>query len=451
MNGIFEKIKGRRMNQVQFIALGFLLIIIAGACILTLPVASRTREWTGFFDALFTSTSATCVTGLVVVDTCTHWSLFGQLVILVLIQVGGLGFVTIAVGFSLLFGRRIGLRERDLLKESVNAMEIGGIVKLARKIFIGTAICEGAGAVVLSFRFVPRFGVLKGIYYGVFHSISAFCNAGFDLMGRGNEYASLTSWVQDVPVNITMFALIIIGGLGFTVWNDLWKKKWHFKRYALHTKIVLSVTLLLVAGGAVLLYIFERNNTLAGMDGKTQVLASIFGSVTARTAGFNTVDTGALTQQSKLLTILLMFIGGSPGSTAGGVKTTTVAVLLIYVFASLRGNSGTNVFHRRVSDEIIHKASMVFILNLAMGLIGAVVILSTSGLAMDDVLFEVYSAISTVGMSTGITRDLNTVGRVVIIVLMYCGRVGSMTFALSLFAKRESAQTMLPVENITIG
>ena len=451
MNGLFERHRYHRLNQVQYIALGFFFIILAGSLILTLPIASRSGEWTPFLDSMFTATSATCVTGLVVYDTFTHWNVFGQLVILLLIQIGGLGFITVGVGFSMAFRRRIGLWQRDLLKESINAMEIGGIVKLSRKIFIGTALCEGAGAILLATRFIPEFGFVKGIYYSIFHAISAFCNAGFDLMGRQQQYASFTSYAADPVINIVLMLLIVVGGLGFVVWSDVVSKRFHWKNYCLHTKMVISVTLILIFGGALLLFLFEQGGTIKGMSTGEQILTSLFGSVTARTAGFNTVDTGALQPESKLLTIVLMFIGGSPGSTAGGVKTTTIAVILIYVISNLRGENGCNVFHRRIGDEVIKKASMVFCLNLFLGLMSVTLILATSNLHMSDVLFEVYSAISTVGMTTGITRDLNVVGRIVIIILMYCGRIGSMTFALSFVAKPETKGLSLPEEKITIG
>lgn len=451
MNGLFERHGYHRLNQVQYIALGFFFIILAGSLILTLPIASQSGEWTPFLDSMFTATSATCVTGLVVYDTFTHWNVFGQLVILLLIQIGGLGFITVGVGFSMAFRRRIGLRQRDLLKESINAMEIGGIVKLSRKIFIGTALCEGVGALLLATRFIPEFGLVKGIYYSIFHAISAFCNAGFDLMGGQQPYASFTAYATDPVINITLMLLIIVGGLGFVVWSDVVSKRFRWKNYCLHTKMVISVTLLLIFGGALFLFLFEQGGTISGMSTGDQILASLFGSVTARTAGFNTVDTGALKPESKLLTTALMFIGGSPGSTAGGVKTTTIAVILIYVISNLRGESGCNVFHRRIGDEVIKRASMVFCLNLFLGLTSVTLILATSNLRMSDVLFEVYSAISTVGMTTGITRDLNVVGRIVIIILMYCGRIGSMTFALSLVAKPEAKGLSLPEEKITIG
>ena len=451
MNGLIERRPHTRLNQVQFIALGFFLIIMLGTFMLMLPISSRSGEWTSFMDALFTATSTTCVTGLIVVDTFTHWSLFGQLVIITLIQIGGLGFLTIAVGFAMVFRRRIGLRQRDLLKESVNAMEIGGIVTLTKKIIAGTIIIEGIGAVILTIRFMPEHGILEGIYYGVFHSISAFCNAGFDLMGYQTPYNSLCAYVNDPVVNLTVSALIILGGLGFVVWDELSVKKFHWKQYTLHTKLVLSCTIFLLIAGTVLMLLFEYNNTVAEMNLGEKILASFFGSVTARTAGFNTVDTAALDSSSKLLTMILMFIGGSPGSTAGGAKTTTVMIMFIYIVSSLKNESGSNVFHRRINSEIIKKAAMVIGLNLGLALCSGMIILATSDLPMEDVLFETISAISTVGMTTGITRDLNTIGRVLIAFLMYCGRIGSMTFALSLMKKENGQLLKMPEEKISIG
>ena len=451
MNGLLERLPSKRLNQVQFIALGFFLIIIFGALMLMLPISSRTGEWTNFLDALFTSTSATCVTGLIVVDTFTHWSIFGQIIIISLIQVGGMGFLTIAVGFAMLFRQKIGLRQRDLLKESVNAMEIGGIVRLAKKIIAGTVIIEAIGAILLFIRFFPEYGFLKAAYYGIFHSISAFCNAGFDLMGYQTPYNSLCSYVGDPIINLTICGLIIIGGLGFVVWDELIKKKYHWKKYSLHTKLVISCTIVLIVAGTVLLYIFEYNNTLEGLSLQEKFFASLFGAITPRTAGFNTVDTAALNSSSKFLSIILMFIGGSPGSTAGGAKTTTVVVMFIYILSNLRNTSGSNVFHRSIGSEIIKKAAMVILLNLTLVLAGTIIILATNDFGTEDVLFEVVSGICTVGMTTGITRELNIIGRIVIIFLMYCGRIGSMTFALSLLKRPNEQMTKLPEEKISIG
>lgn len=440
-----------RLNQLQFLAVGFFFIILCGTLLLTLPIASRSGESAGIFNAAFTAVSATCVTGLIVCDTWQQWSFFGQWVILLLIQIGGLGFITIGVGFSILFGRRIGLRQRDLLKESINALEIGGIVKLLKKIILGTLIFEGIGAVLYAIRFIPEFGCLKGIYFSIFHGISAFCNAGFDLMGTQEAYSSLTAYASDPLINITTCLLITIGGLGFVVWKDIWEKKFRFQKYELHTKVVLSTSMILVFSGAVLLYLFEKDHTLAGASSMESFWASVFGSVTARTAGFNTIDTGSLTSASKMLTTILMFIGGSPGSTAGGIKTTTLAVMVIYVCSNLRNADGCNIFHRRISEEIIQKAGMVFSLNLMLAIVSIIIILATNDLAVEDVIFEAFSAIGTAGMTTGITRDLNTVGKIVIMFLMYCGRVGSMTFALSFIARPQKVKLKMPTERITIG
>ncbi len=441
----------KRLSKAQTIALGFFLIIMTGTLLLMLPISARSGQVTSFHDALFTATSATCVTGLIVADTYQHWSNFGQVVILALIQTGGLGFITMGIFFSVFLKRKIGLKERNLVQESVNAFDIGGVVRLVKKIVFGTMIIEGTGALILFFRFLPQMGVAKALWNGVFHAVSAFCNAGFDIMGKYGAYTSLTSYYDDITVNLVIMLLIIIGGIGFIVWDDISIHKWHVRKYRLHTRIVLLTTTILVFGGAFLFYVFERNNLLAGMSVKGQVLSSLFGSVTARTAGFNTTDTGAYTQASKLLTSILMFIGGSPGSTAGGVKTTTVVVLILIVIANLRNRTDLNIFGRRLDEDSIRKASTVFVLNLTLALVSVVAICAIQPLSLDDVVFEVSSAIGTVGMTMGITRDLTMASRYIIILLMYCGRIGSMSFALSFLEKRKCADVRLPQERITIG
>ncbi len=441
----------KNYTRTQIIAIGFFLIIILGTLLLMLPWATRSGESAGFLKALFTATSSTCVTGLVVVDTCTYWSIFGQIVILLLIQVGGLGFITIGILFAMFFRRKIGLNERELIQESINASKLAGVVKLVRSIILGTIVFEGTGAILLSIRFIPRLGVLKGIYYSIFHSVSAFCNAGFDLMGFEEQYASFTSMYDDLLVNFTLMALIIIGGIGFIVWQDLYHNKWHYKKYSLHTKLVLVSTTILVFGGALLFYLFEADGVLKGMGVKGTICSSLFSSVTARTAGFNTVDTASLSGGSGLLTIILMFIGGSPGSTAGGIKTTTFMVMLIYIWNNIRGNRGCNVYGRRIADDVIKKASLVFGINLLLALTAALIISGIQHLPITDVQFEVFSAIGTVGMSTGITRQLNDISRLVIIVLMYCGRIGSLSFALAFTEKRKQVPLTLPEEKVNVG
>lgn len=439
------------ISQTQFIAYGFFIIIMTGALLLTLPIASRDGQSEPFFNCLFTATSATCVTGLVVVDTWTQWSLFGQVLILIMIQLGGLGFISIGIFLSIILRRKIGLKERGLMQESVNTLQIGGMVRLTKRIIKGTAIFEGVGAILLSIRFIPQFGLLKGIWYSIFHSISAFCNAGFDLMGHTEKYISLCNYVGDWLVNLVIVSLIVIGGIGFIVWDDLYTKRWHVRHYMLHTKIVLVTTAILIAGSMLLFYMMERGNILVGMTGSEKFLACLFSAVTPRTAGFNTVDTAALTDGSKFLTAVLMFIGGSPGSTAGGIKTTTLMVLLFYVVSNVRQTYGVEVFGRRLQDESIRQSACILTINLCLTIVAAILIMTVQNLPMSAVLFETCSAMGTSGMSTGVTRSLNTFSRFMIIMLMYCGRIGSLSFALAFTRTKRKPHVQLPPERITVG
>lgn len=440
-----------KMSHVQIIALGFFLIIMTGTILLMLPVSTKNGHGAGFLEALFTATSASCVTGLVVQDTSTYWSSFGQAIILTMIQIGGLGFMTIATMFFMLLRRRVLLRGREILTESISVNQVGGIMRLAKKILIGTFLIEGVGALLLMIRLVPLYGK-QGVWMSVFHSVSAFCNGGFDLMGQHTgPYSSLTGFVDDWLVNMVIMALIVIGGVGFVVWDDMLTHKWKIRRYHLHSKIVLFMTGLLIFGGAILFLLIERNATGAGLSFGDQILAALFDSVTARTAGFNTVDTAALSDAGKLLTIALMFIGGSPGSTAGGVKTTTIMVLMLYSFSYMRKNRGTSVFGRSLEEDALRKASAVFFTNLMLALGVTIVISAIQSLPMLDLMFETFSAIGTVGMSTGLTRELNDFSRVLIMFLMYCGRVGSLSFANALAGKRKTAPVRDAVEKITIG
>lgn len=442
----------RKFSQTRIIALGYISIIIIGTVLLMLPLSSRSGESAGFVPALFTAVSSSCVTGLVVLDTATSWSLFGQAVIITLIQIGGLGFMTIATMFSLLLKRKMGLREREIMVESINTEHIGGIAKLTKKIIAGTAIFEGAGAVLLAIRFIPEFGVAKGIWYSVFHSISAFCNAGFDLMGIKEPYSSLVSFSDDAVVILTISALVVIGGIGFLVWDDISKKKLKFKRYQLHTKIVLAVTAILLIVPCILFLIFERNFTNEGLGFGESLLNAVFDSVTARTAGMNSTDTASLSPASKILTAFLMFIGGSPGSTAGGIKTTTLAVIAISTFNGITRRQSKGIFGRRLEKDAIHKASSVVFTNMSLAIFGIIAILAIQpDFAISDVIFECISAIGTVGMTTGITRDLATASRLIIAFLMFCGRVGSVSFALALMEKRAAPPVKNPREKITIG
>ena len=444
-------VKKLKESYTRMIAIGFLLLILAGTFLLSLPMATRSGERMSFVDALFTATSASCVTGLIVADTYTNWSLFGQLVIICLIQIGGLGFITIGIYIAVLLKKKIGLWEREAIHESVNTIQSAGAVRLTKKIIQGTLLIELIGALLLSIRFVPKLGLAEGVYYGIFHSISAFCNAGFDLMGRWEPYSSLCLFEGDILINTVIMSLITIGGIGFIVWDDVSRNKWHIKKYLLHTKMVLFVSAILTFGGAFLFYCFERNHLFAGMNGTETILGALFCSVTPRTAGFNTVDIASLTDCSKLLTVILMFIGGSPGSTAGGAKTTTVVVMLLSAVAMIRSTHGTNIFGRRLEEETIKKASTVFMINLTLALTAVMVLLAIQPLDFMDVLLEVFSAIGTVGMSTGVTRELNLWSKLIIILLMYCGRLGSLSFVL-IFAKRKAVpHIQCPQEKMLVG
>lgn len=441
----------RHVSQTQFIAYGFFCVIITGTLLLMLPFASRDGQSEPFLNCLFTATSASCVTGLVVADTWSQWSLFGQLVILTMIQIGGLGFITVGVFISIVLRRKIGLKERGLMMESVNTLQIGGVVRLAKKIIIGTCIFEGTGAVLLAIRFIPQFGFFRGLFYGIFHSISAFCNAGFDLMGGQTPYSSFVAYYDDWLVNFVIMSLIIIGGIGFIVWDDLSRNKLYFRKYMLQTKIVLVTTAILVFGGGLLFYLLERNHLLVGMNTSGKILTSLFSSVTARTAGFNTTDTAALTDGSKLLTIILMFIGGSPGSTAGGIKTTTLVVLLLCVHSNIKQTYGINIFGRRLENDAVKRAGTILTINLLLAVTASLAIMAIQPLGFSDILFETFSAIGTVGMTTGITRALHPISRCIIILLMYCGRIGSLSFALAFVQSKRKPHVQQPAEAINIG
>ncbi|MGN0641841.1 MAG: TrkH family potassium uptake protein [Huintestinicola sp.] len=451
--GFQNRKKKSKLSSAKFIALGFLLIIAIGTCLLMLPAASK-GEQPKLLDAMFTAVSASCVTGLVVFDTFSRWTVFGQTVILVLIQIGGLGVMTIISMVSVLLGRKIGLKERSILQDSVNNMQIGGIIRLMKKIFKGTFLIEGIGAVLLAIRMIPELGAGKGIYSAVFTSISAFCNAGFDLNGRYGEYSSLVHFYNDPLVNITVMLLIIIGGIGFVVWEDVLANKFKFSAYRLHSKIVLVMTAVLTFGGAVIFFLFEYNNpaTIGDMNMGEKILVSFFNSITPRTAGFNTVDTALLTPASKFLTIVYMFIGGSPGSTAGGAKTVTIAVLIISALSNLRSDEDCNVFGRRLDEDAPGKALAVVTVNISL-IIFAVIAISANQpeFALTDVVFEAFSAIDTVGMTTGITRALSPFSRCVIMFLMYCGRVGSVSFALIFTRNKRYTGVHNPTESVSIG
>ena len=445
-----KKPKAKKSTTRQ-IAAGFALIILMGTILLTLPIANKSGHG-NLLSSLFTATSATCVTGLIVADTYQNWTIFGQIVILCMIQVGGLGFMTIGAYISVLLKKRIGLQEREQLQESVNTLEIAGVVRLVKKIVQGALCIEGLGAVLLALRFIPRFGAVRGIYFSVFHAVSAFCNGGFDLMGINEAYSSLVVFEGDIVVNLVVVTLILVGGIGFIVWDDVMRNKWHFKKYLLHSKIVITTTLILTAAGTILFLVTENQAAFAGMSPLEKFLGALFSSVTPRTAGFNSVDTAALSNSGKIITMVMMFIGGSPGSTAGGVKTTSIVVLLFYAVAMVLGREDINLFGRRLTDEVVKKANAVVVINATLTIIATVTIMTLQPLLnFEDVLFEVLSAIGTAGMTVGITRDLNTISCVIIIILMYCGRLGSLSFALIFAQKKTTVPVRQPQEKIIVG
>lgn len=440
--------KARQLTYVQTIALGFFLIILIGTVLLMLPISSMAGTATGFVPALFTATSASCVTGLVVVDTGTYWSFFGQAVILVLIQIGGLGFMTIATLFSKLVKRRMSMRERGVMATSISSNGFGRITEITSTIGWGTLFFETVGAVLLCIRFIPERGFWEGLWFGIFHSVTAFCNAGFDILG---DYASLTAYYDDALVCVTIMALITIGGIGFLVWDDIKRNGLKWRRYELQTKLVLSTSAILTFGGAVLFFLLERNRMNSDMSFGEQVLVSFFSSVTPRTAGFNSVDTAALSPGSKLLTMILMFIGGSSGSTAGGVKTSTVAVLAVCLASGVLGKRDPEIYGRRISNDDARRAGVMVFMNISLALGGALLISLAQDFELTDLLFEVMSAMGTVGMTTGITRELNSFSAIVITLLMYLGRVGSVSFAMALLERRAHSPVRCPEEAVTIG
>lgn len=444
--------KIRNISTMKKILLGYCVIIIGGAILLMLPIATKERIVTSPIDALFTSTSATCVTGLIRFDTYQYWSLFGQSVILALIQIGGIGFMTLAISLITLTKRKIGLSQRVLMQESVAMPQLGGIVKITKFIFIGSMLIEAIGAFLLSFYFIPRLGFGMGLFYSLFHSISAFCNAGFDLMGYQQAFSSLTSVENNWYFNLIIMFLIIIGGLGFFVWNDIVTNKGRFRMLRLHSKIVLTFTLFLIISGALLIYLCELKGTeLQGKNIGDQILNSLFQSVTARTAGFNTVNLANLTNASQLVIICLMIVGGSPGSTAGGLKTTTFAVFLLSIISTFKRKKSIECFRRRIDDDIAKKAFTVVAMYLVLSIAATMTVSAIEGVSLNAAMFECVSAIATVGLTLGITPGLSVVSEIILILLMIFGRVGSLTILFAFSAEHLSPLSKLPQEKIQIG
>ena len=439
--------KKKRLSSFQIIILGFVGVILLGALLLMLPISTRGGVVTPFTQTLFTSTSAVCVTGLIVQDTATHWSLFGQIIILALIQVGGLGVITMAASFVLLSGKRFSFSQRNTMQNAISAPSLGGIVRLTKFVVKGTAIIEVTGAVIMMPVFVQSHGA-RGVWMAIFHSVSAFCNAGFDLMGTPDrKFASLTALSDHPVVNIVIMLLIIIGGIGFMTWRDVITNKFRFKRYRLQSKIVIVTSAILIAIPA-LLYFFHD---FAQLPIAQRIFGSLFQAVTPRTAGFNTLDLNSMSKFGLAVMIILMLIGGSPGSTAGGMKTVTVAVLFKNAIASFKRKEDPECFGRRIESGTVKTATTLFLMYFTLCFMSAAVISMVEDLPFGVCIFETASAVGTVGLTLGITPGLGVISQVILVLLMFLGRVGGLTIIYAALSGSTKKLTKLPKESITVG
>ena len=437
----------RRLSSFQIIILGFAGVILLGALLLMLPISTTGGNVTPFNESLFTATSAVCVTGLVVQDTGSYWSTFGQAVILALIQIGGLGVITVAASFALLSGRKISLMQRSTMQDAISAPKVGGVVRLTQFILRGTFLIELLGAAAMLPVFCRDYG-WRGIWMAVFHSISAFCNAGFDILGTENNlYPSLTGYTGSPIINITIMLLIVIGGIGFLTWDDICEHKWHFHRYRVQSKVILVITGFLIVVPAAFFFFVDFSALPTG----TQLLVSFFQSVTTRTAGFNTVALSAMSGASKGIMILLMLIGGAPGSTAGGMKTTTLGVLLANAVATFRQRDNAQFFKRRIDCNTVKTASTILTMYLTLFFGGGIFISVYEHLPLSDCLYETSSAVGTVGLTLGITPQLHIPSQIVLIILMYLGRVGGLTLIYATLSGKKTGNAKLPQEKITVG
>ena len=442
----------KRQSATRLLLAGYCLVILLGTLLLSLPAAVRDPSQGSMFTAFFTAVSSACVTGLILVDTWTHWTLFGQAVILGLIQVGGLGFMTVCITAVSITHHKIGMSSRIIMQNAISAPQMGGIVRMTRFVTAGTLAAEALGAVLLSFYFIPSLGAAEGIWYAVFHSVSAFCNAGFDLMGQFGAFGSLTSLSSSVLVNLTIMLLITTGGLGFLVWSDLFHCRFHFRRLTFHSKIAVTVSLVLMLGGALLLYILEQDDpSMNGLENREKWMAAFFQSVTSRTAGFNTLNLSVMTEAGLFVMILLMLVGGSPGSTAGGIKTTTFAVLLLSIVTTSRNRRASEAFSRRLEEGTTRTSAAVLMCYLLLSAAAAIVLSHGENLPLLPCLFETVSAIATVGVTCGITPQLSQFSAFLLTVLMIFGRVGSLTLLRSILSGRGFTGSQVPQEKIQIG
>ena len=437
----------RRLNSFQIVVLGFACMIALGTMILMLPVSSADGIWTPFIDALFTAVTSVCVTGLVVRDTGTYWSEFGHVIILILVQAGGLGVVTLSASFSMISGKKIGLSQRSMMAESVASPKLSGIVRLTGFI-IKTALCiELIGAALMMPVFCRDFGLLKGIWMAVFHSVSAFCNAGLDLLGDRGAFSSLTSYAYEPLINIPIMLLIIAGGIGFLTWDDIYRNRHHISRYRMQSKVILSYSLALIFIPAILFFFLEFQDIPAGK----RILVSLFQSVTTRTAGFNTADLSSMRESGQFLMILLMLVGGSPGSTAGGIKTTTLAVLISCATAVFARKDSPEMFKRRIIPDIVATAIAILFMYTSLGILCAMTLSILESLPLIPCLFEAISALATVGLSFGITPTLSVPSKLILITFMFIGRVGGLTIIYATMSGYRIRCGKFPQEKISVG
>lgn len=448
----YLRYRKKHLTSFQIIIMGFLLVILTGSILLMLPVSSKSGKATSFFDALFTATSATCVTGLVVQDTATYWSGFGQAVILMLIQIGGMGVVTIAVSLAVISGRKIGLMQRSTMQEAIAAPSVGGIVRLTGFILRATILIELTGALLMLPVFWKDFGAMKGTWYALFHSISAFCNAGFDLMGSTKKFSSLTGYSEKGLINLIIMGLIITGGIGFLTWDDVKRNGRQLRKYRMQSKVALVMAGILIIFPFLLFFFGEFGRQVwKDMSLGEKLWAALFQAVTPRTAGFNTVDLSLFSEAGQTMIMILMLIGGSPGSTAGGIKTTTVAVLFMTSFAVFKRKEDTECFGRRVDEGVIKYAATILLMYLTLFLTGGILISCMENLPMQTCLFESASAIGTVGLTLGITPELGILSRLILILLMFFGRVGGLTLVFAAVSNKQRNVSRLPKEKITVG
>lgn len=442
----------RKLNYTLLMACGFLLLIIVGALLLSFPFSSRQKVSTSFIDCIFTATSAVCVTGLTPFDVWTHWSLAGQITIILLIKIGGLGFMTLISFFVSLFKKNFSVTEKNLVMKSTGSLELGGLIPFLRKIFSLTFFFEFFGAIILSFKFYPiTKNIFRAVFFGFFHSVSAFCNAGFDLCGIETPSASLSLFGSDVVFNATICVLVVSGGLGFIVWENIIKYKLKFSKYDLHSKLVIATTAMLIVFGSIFFFFSEKNSAMLNQSTSKRIIEAIFQSVTLRTAGFSTIEQSKLSVGGYVLSVIYMAIGGSPGSTAGGIKTTTFAVFVLGMLSALRQKKDILIFKRRLDSDLIRQASAIIGLFFAFTVSSSIIICTVDGFALRDVLFETVSAAGTVGLTTSITGSLGVISKLIVSILMYGGRVGGFSLIIML-AKTSFRQTATrPVGKIMIG